>query len=99
MVIVLNISYPTESVQEMATRFLEAPQIPDYMTRRGPYINSTLEDGIITLSVFELDNSKMAEGSQFLGDYTAKFFGVPGFRYQVRPFFAVEEALKMIGMG
>ena len=99
MVIVLNISYPTESVQEIAKRFLEAPQIPDFMTRKGPYINSTLNDGITTLSVFELDKSKLAEGYDFVGNYMATFFGVPGFKYEFKPFLDVEEALKMIGMG
>ena len=99
MVIVTNIAYPPESAEQIAARFLEAPQLPDYMTRKGPYVNSTLEDGIITLSLYELDNAKVAEGSQFIGEYMAAFFGVPGFRYQVRPFFEVEEALKMIGMG
>jgi hypothetical protein len=27
------------------------------------------------------------------------FFGIPGYKYEVKPFFEVEEALKMIGMG
>ncbi|MCG8683796.1 MAG: hypothetical protein MI892_02905 [Desulfobacterales bacterium] len=99
MVIVTNISYPPESAKDMATRFLEAPQLPDYVTRRGPYINATTDDGIITLSIYELDNAKLAEGSQFIGDYMATFFGVSGFKYQMRPFFEIDEALKMIGMG
>ena len=99
MVIVLNISYPPESAQDMAKRFLEAPQIPDFMTRKGPYINSTLDKGIMTLSVYELEKSKQGEGHEFLGNYMAIFFGVPGFKYEFKAFMEVEEALKMIGMG
>jgi len=29
----------------------------------------------------------------------ATYFGVPGFKYEIRTLFEVEEALKMIGMG
>ena len=99
MVIISNISYPAESAQDMAKRFLEAPQIPDFMTRKGPYINSTLTDGITTLSLYELDKSKLGEGYDFVANYLAIFFGVAGFKYEIKPFLDVEEALKMIGMG
>ena len=99
MVIVTNISYPTESTQDIAKRFLEAPQIPDFMTKKGPYFNSSLNDGILGLSIYELDKSKLGEGYEFLGNYMAIFFGVPGFKYEFKAFMDVEEALKMIGMG
>jgi len=99
MVITTSLSYPTESVNDIAKRFLEAPELPDYMTRKGPYISSSREKGILTLSVYELDNSNLAEGLEFLGNYMTIFFGIPGFKYEIRPFFEVEEALKMIGLG
>lgn len=98
MVIVSKISYPPESAQDMAKRFLEAPQMPDFLTRKGPYINSTMEKGIGTLSIYELDKSKLAEGYEFIGNYMTIFFGVPGFKYEVKASFEIEEALKMIGM-
>jgi hypothetical protein len=99
MVIVSTISYPPESAEDIAKRFLKAPELPDFMTKKGPYINSTLNDGITTLSVYELDKSKMGEGYEFVGNYLAIFFGVPGFKYEVKPFLDVAEGLKMIGMG
>ncbi len=99
MVIVSNISYPPESAQDIAKRFLEAPQVPDFMTRKGPYINSSVDKGIHTLSIYEMDKSRMAEAYEFLGNYMAIFFGVPDFKYEFKPFMDVEEGLKMIGMG
>ncbi len=99
MVIISNLSYPPESAEGIAKRFLEAPQLPEFMKRRGPYINSSVEKGIHTISIYELDKSNMAEAYEFLGNYMAIFFGVPGFKYELKPFMEVEEALKMIGMG
>lgn len=98
MVIITNLSYPPESVQEIAKRFLEAPQIPDYMVRKGPYVGANLSDGLFIVSVYELDKSKLAEGMEFIANYFTMFFGVPGFKYEITPFFDVAEALKMIGM-
>lgn len=99
MVIISNLSYPPESANDIAKRFLEAPQLPDYLVRRGPYITSSADKGIQTVSIYECDKSKMPETYEFLGNYMATFFGVPGFRYEYKPFMEVAEALKMIGMG
>ncbi len=99
MVIITNISYPPENARDMAKRFIEAPQIPDFMTRKGPYVSANMENGIITTSLYELDNSRLAEGMEFLGNYFTIFFGIPGYKYELKPFFEVEEAMKMIGMG
>mgnify|MGYP001547118381 FL=1 len=98
MVIITKSSYPPESAQEMAKKFLEAPQIPTYLSRKGPYVSSNLSDGITIAAYYELDNSKLAEGMNFIGNYYAMFFGVPGFKYEITPHFEIMEALKMIGM-
>ena len=99
MVIITQIAYPTTSVQDMAKRFLEVSQAPEFMTRRGPFINASKADGIESFSLWELDNSRLAEGLKFLGSYMANFFEVPGFSYEIRPYFHIDEALAMIGMG
>jgi hypothetical protein len=98
MVIVSQLSYPPESANQIAKRFIEAPPLPAYMTLMGPYVNSELSQGIRTLSIYELDNSKLAEGTAFVADYMATFFGVPGFTYSIRHYLEVEEALKLLGM-
>jgi len=98
MVIIANIAYPPEASKEMAKRFLEAPQLPDYLTRRGPYVSSNRADGISILSIYELDNLKLAEGLDFIGTYYTSYFGVPGFQYEVKPHYEIMEGLKMLGM-
>ena len=75
MIIVTNVSYPPERAQEIAERFTKAPPIPEYMTRKGPYISSNIGDGILTMSIYELDKSRLAEGLEFLGNYMVLFLG------------------------
>ncbi len=99
MVIITQIAYPPTSVQDMAKRFLEAPQAPEFMSRRGPFITASKTEGIQSFSLWELDNSRLAEGLKFRGSYMAIFFEVPGFTYEIRPYFHIDEALAMLGMG
>jgi hypothetical protein len=98
MVIFTTVSYPSESAKELATKFLEAPQVPDFMTKKGPYVRANRTDGVIVTSLYELDNSKLADGMDYLGNYMATYFGVPGFMYDINPHYEVNEAMKMIGM-
>ncbi len=99
MVIVSKASYPTESSREMAERFLEAPQMPDYIVLKGPYVTSNTCEGIHVMMISELDNSRLAEGLDFTASYMVHFYGVPGFKYELKPYFEVGEALKLLGMG
>jgi hypothetical protein len=98
MVIFTSVSYPSESAKELAAKFLEAPQIPEFMSKKGPYVIANRSDGIIVTSLYELDNSRLADGLDFLGNYMATYFGVPGFMYEINPYYEIDEALKMIGM-
>jgi hypothetical protein len=98
MVIVMNISFPAESAKKVGENFVNAAPLPDYLTRKGPYISSTNAEGVNSLSIFELDPDKLAEGMTAVGDYAATFFGVPGFAYEVKVQSEVQEALKMIGL-
>ena len=99
MVIIGQMSYPPESANEMAKRFLELPEIPAFLNRKGPYVGANISDGVSIFVVYELDNSKLADGMDFIANFYTNFFGVPGFKYQITPHFEVAEALKMLGMG
>ena len=98
MVIVTKMAYPTESVREIAKRFLEAPQIPSYLLRRGPYISTNTIDGVSVLAIYELDRSKLADGFEYVMNSTAKYFGVPGFKHEIKVYAEAREALQSIDM-
>lgn len=99
MVTIGMICFPTESSKEVGKCFMKLPSLPPFMTRRGPYVNSECGVGIKTISIFEYDPSKKAEADEFLGNYYATFFGIPGFTYSIGTWFEIKEAFKMIGLG
>ncbi|MGW8322258.1 MAG: hypothetical protein ACWGSD_11960 [Thermodesulfobacteriota bacterium] len=99
MVIVLRTSYPTEKAPEMGKRFLEVPALPDYITRRGPYVLGVREAGIQSITVYEIDRStKLAEACEEVAKQAVHFIGVAGYTYSIDVCFEVDEALKMIGL-
>lgn len=98
MILTTNVTYPAESAKEIAKRYLTAPVLPDFLKKHGPYISTSMESGINSITFYELDNRRLAEGIQVLGDNMAVYFGVPGFAYDIKFYYELEEGLKMINM-
>ena len=98
MVIIGTNSFPPESANEIGKRFLELPPLPDYLTMKGPYVHGMMEGGIQGVEVFELDKAKLAEGVEYVTNRYVTYFGIPGFRYAIAPYFEAQEALQMIGL-
>ena len=97
MVIIVNLSFPPESASDVGKRFLETAPIPNFMALKGPYIKGR-KDGIQAIELYELDNSKLAEGEEYVTNRCVTYFGIPDFRYEIGVFFEAAEALKMIGL-
>jgi hypothetical protein len=99
MVIIGILSYPPESVKEMAKRFLEQPPLPAYITMKGPYFSSEVGVGNKAIVIYELDQTKILEASQFITTRFTKYYGVPGFTYSANTWLEAKEGLKAIGIG
>lgn len=99
MVIIANISYPSEHSAEVGKRLLKAPPLPSNVTMKGPFVRGEVGVGIEAVTLFEFDQTKTAEVMQYVADRYAKYIGVPGFTYNVAVWFEAKEALKMIGLG
>jgi hypothetical protein len=98
MVIISNVIYPPESTKEIAKRYLKAPVLPTFLTKKGPYISPSVSDGMHSITYYELENDKLAEGLQAISESLAIYFGVPGYQYEVKPYFELEEGLGILGL-
>lgn len=98
MVIIGIASFPTNSSTEAGNRFRELPALAGFITRRGPYILNINGEGFQSLSVYEFENSKMAEAMINLGNYYAAMSDIPGCTYSINTYFEIQEALSMIGL-
>jgi hypothetical protein len=95
MVIIGMISFPTESSKEMGRRFME---IPPYIKKKGPFFKSELGVGIKAISLFEFDPPKLAEATEFINNYYARYIGVPGYTYTIDTWMEAVETLKLVGL-
>ena len=99
MVITSTLSYPSESANEVGKRFKDLPPQLPFITWKGPYIRSKVGLGFEVFSIYEFDQSKMAEVLESIGNRMAKFIGIPGFTYSLDVWLEAKEGLKLIGMG
>lgn len=98
MIIISNVHYPPESTREIAKRYLTAPALPDYITKKGPYISSGTKKGIHSITYYEIDTHRLHEALQAIGESLSIYFGVPGYVYDIKPYFELEEGLNILGL-
>ena len=98
MIIISNVTYPPESTREIANRYLKAAPLPDFITKKGPYIAASESEGMHSITYYELDKSRMAEGLEAIAESLSVYFGVPGYKYEIKPYFELDEGLKILGL-
>ena len=98
MVILMLTEFPAESAAEMGKRFIEEPSLPNFIKRKGPYINSEKGEGIQGTNVYEFSNTRMAEAFEFISSIAVTYLDVPGYSYSIKVCLEAQEALKMIGL-
>ena len=98
MIIISNVTYPPESTKEIAKRYLKAPVLPEFINKKGPYVSASRTDGMNSITYYELDNARLAEGLQAIAESLAIYFGVPGYKYDLKPYFELEEGLNILGL-
>ncbi|MCB2146695.1 MAG: hypothetical protein KQI81_09495 [Deltaproteobacteria bacterium] len=97
MVIINTMRFPQESANKVGKRFLEIALPPDFMSMKGPYIKGT-EEGIRAIEIFDLDETKLALGLDYVTQRCVTYFGIPGFTYEINVYFEAQESLKLIGL-
>ena len=98
MVIIGMVSFPLNSGTEAGQAFLKAPPLSDFITRRGPYLINIKGVGVESISIFEFDNSKMAEAMSSITNFYISLKDVTGFSYSTQVFMDIQESLAMIGL-
>jgi hypothetical protein len=100
MVIKCTISIPFKSIGDYAKQITALPPLPEYITKRGPYINDASDASNEIITIYEFDKSKFAEAYENISKHINAFRGVPGFTFcaklltkhrEVKPFQIITE--------
>jgi len=84
MVIKCTFSIPLKSIKDYASQIMALPPLPEYITKRGPYINSGSEASNKIIIIYEFDESRFAEAYENISKHIDVFRGVPGFTYSAK---------------
>ena len=98
MVLISISSNPPESGGEMIKRSKQLPRLPEYIKTIGPYISSTVREGIKTLTIYEFEDSKFAEASKHINNLLQAFIGVPGFTFSLEVWIRAKDAYQSFGL-
>jgi hypothetical protein len=94
MILISMIAVPPEHAREMVKRSMQLPRLPEYISTKGPLINSAVGQGLRTIVIYEFEDSKFTEASQQIGKLMGAFYGVPGFTYSLEVWFRAKDAFE-----
>ncbi len=84
MVIKFTFSIPLKSMRDCASQIMALPPLPEYITKRGPYINDGSQASNEIITIYEFDKSKFAEAYEKISKHIDVFRGVPGFTFSAK---------------
>ena len=79
MVIKCTFSIPLEGIRDYASQIVDLPPLPEYITKRGPYIKENGGTGNQIITIYEFDKSRLSEAWENISRQLDAFRGVPGF--------------------
>jgi hypothetical protein len=95
--------YPNHIADEVAKKYVENMEKypPDESISKTivPVAVSTTKKGIETLSVAEVESQKLGDAIERETLHMIEYRNINGFRYEIKTWATVEEAMKYIGMG
>jgi len=102
MIIKCALSVPEDSIGFYARQFSELPPLPDYITKKGPYINNKEGAAHQIITVYHFSKFKLSEAQEFIFRHLDPLRGLPGFSlsahiYGPRPYHLILEKGGEIG--
>ena len=103
MVLIMVTSwYPPDKATEVAKKYIEVMQkIPDDPSIGKPLVPvgvSADKDGINVIAITEVRKGKYEEALNRTNRRMVMFFGIEGYRYEIKTLLTLEEAMPLIGL-
>ena len=85
-----------QQVAELFAKLMSERTIPEGVKHVGPFLRTTLEDGVVAISLYEVEEGKEVEAYRYAMELEFQFRVVEGYRYSVDLYYTVEEALSLL---
>jgi len=96
MVIKCVLSVPAESIKYYARQFLELPPLPEYISKKGPYVNNREGSPHQIITLYHFNKFKLTESQEIISNHLGSLRGLPGYTlsahiYGPRPYHLILE--------
>lgn len=81
MVIRITLSMALKRVDEFARKVTQLPPLPDYIAKRGPYIDGGVRARNRIVIMYEFDKSKLTKAWANICKQRDAFYGIAGFAF------------------
>jgi hypothetical protein len=102
MYLFTTITYPNDKSKEVAEMYLKAmTKYPDDNSVGTPLVPAAIRgtpQGIKSIAVSDVKKGKFEDAHAIAVNRLVMFRDIPGFRYSIKTFINLEEAMKAIGM-
>jgi len=79
MIIRCTFSVPLERIRDYAKEVSELCSLPEYITKRGPYIREAVGAGNKIIILYDFEKSRTVEAWQTISKQVDTFRSIPGF--------------------
>ena len=91
MVIKFTLPVPLEEIWPYIKKILELPPLPEYITKRGPFINNGEGDKNRIITLYDFDESRLIEAWDIIFKQVRIFRDLPGFTFSAHRRFCFEK--------
>jgi len=88
--------FTADCAQAVAENYIRMPPPPDFIKIIGPYIRSSIEGGISTISIYEFDDARSDEAIEYLQKRYATFAAIDGASATTEEWLGVETVLQLL---
>jgi len=74
-----SFSVPLERIRDYAREVSELSYLPEYITKRGPYIKDAAGAGSKIIITYDFEKSRLVEAWEAISKQFDRFRGLPGF--------------------
>jgi hypothetical protein len=78
MMIRCTFSIPFEKIRDYTTELSELSSLPEYITKRGPYIKDVAGE-LSQIIIYDFEKPRLAEAWEAISKQFDRFHGIPGF--------------------
>lgn len=96
MIMLGTLTFPADSAAAVAGNFGRIAPVPDFMKLIGPYVRSSIEGGISTISIYEFDDDKADTAHDYLKQRYATFAAIQGVSSTIEEWLGIGMVLQLL---